>query len=65
MKLIAGVRQEFSERGADSSNEGAKIWLSGYYKGQKSPKKSLFTFRQGASMLRRGAIVPPGATPGL
>ena len=44
--------------GAASSDEGAKIWFSGYYKGQKSPKKLLFTFRRGASMLRRGAIAP-------
>ena len=27
--------------------------VSGYYKCQESPKKSLFTFRRGASMLRR------------
>ena len=31
-------RQEFSDGGADSSDEGAKIWFSGYYKCQKSPK---------------------------
>ena len=35
-----GWRQEFPD-------EGAKIWVSGYYKCHKSPKKSLFTFRQG------------------
>ena len=45
-------------QGADSSDEGAKIWFSGYYKCQKSPKKSLFTFRRGASMLQLGAIAP-------
>ena len=39
-----------------SSNEGAKIWFSGYYKCQISPKKSLFSFLLGASMLRWGAI---------
>ena len=44
--------------GADSSDEGAKIWFSGYYKCHKSPKNSPFTFRQGASMLRQGAIAP-------
>ena len=27
--------------GAESSDEGAKIWFSGYYEYQKSPKKSL------------------------
>ena len=26
------------QRGADSSNEGAKVWFSGYYKCQKFPK---------------------------
>ena len=50
----AGVAPGIFRRGADSSNEGAKIWFSGYYKSQKSPKESLFTFRRGASMLRRG-----------
>ena len=39
--------------GADSSDDGAKIWLSGYYKCQKYPKKLLFAFR-GGSMLRWG-----------
>ena len=42
-----GWRQEISDRGADSSDEGAKIRLSGYCKYQKSPKKSLSTFRRG------------------
>ena len=44
--------------GAEPSDEGAKMWFSGYYKCQKSTKKSLFTFRRGTSMLRRGAIAP-------
>ena len=34
-------------RGADSSDEGAKIWFSGYNECQNSPTKSLFTFRRG------------------
>ena len=42
----------------DSSNNGAKIWCSGYHKCQKSLKKSLFTFQWGASMPQRGAIAP-------
>ena len=42
-----GVAPRIFPLGADSSNEGAKIWLSRYYKCQKSPKKSLFTFRRG------------------
>ena len=53
-----GVAPEIFRRGADSSDEGAKIWLLGYYKCQKSPKKSCFTFRRGASMLRRGDYSP-------
>ena len=44
--------------GADSSDEGAKIWFSGYYKRQKSPKKSPFTFRLGATMLQREGYNP-------
>ena len=39
-----GWHQEFSNGRADSSDKGAKIWLSGYYKCQKSPKKLLFIF---------------------
>ena len=54
IQLNAGVAPGIFRRGADSSDEGAKIWFLGYYKYQKSPKKSLFTFRRGASMLRRG-----------
>ena len=45
-------------RGADSSDEGAKMWLSGYCKCQKFPKNSLFTFRRGAGMVRRGGYSP-------
>ena len=37
---------------------GAKIWFSGYYKCQKSPKKLLFTFRRGTSMLRQRGNIP-------
>ena len=37
--FMQGWRQEFSKRGADSSDEGAKIQLSGYCKCQKSPTK--------------------------
>ena len=32
-------RQDFSDRGADSSDEGTKIRLSGYCKYQNSPTK--------------------------
>ena len=34
-----GWRQEFSNRGADYSDKGARIRLSGYCKCQKSPTK--------------------------
>ena len=54
--------------GGSSSDEVAKIWFSGYYKWQKFPKKSLFTFQRGASMLRRGGYSPhspPLASPML
>ena len=47
LNLTQGWRQEFSDGGADSSDEGGKIWFSGYYKRQKSPKKLLSTFRRG------------------
>ena len=33
-----GWHQKISDEGADSSNEGTKIWFSGYYKYKKSPK---------------------------
>ena len=52
--MYQGWRQEFSDDVADSSDERAKIWFSGYHKCQKTQKKSLFTFGRGASMLRRG-----------
>ena len=48
-------RQEFSYGGADSSDRGAKIRFSGYYKCQKSSKILCFTFRRRASILRRGS----------
>ena len=53
-----GVAPGSFRRGADSSDEGAKIWFLRHYKCQRSPKKSLFTFRLGASMLRRGDYSP-------
>ena len=43
----AGVAPGIFRRGADSSDEGAKIWFLGYHKCQKSPKQSCFTFRRG------------------
>ena len=44
---IRGAARDFPT-GADSSDEGVKIWFSGYNECQKSPTKSLFTFRRGA-----------------
>ena len=37
-----GVAPGIFHRGTDSSDEGAKITFSGYYKCQKSPKKITF-----------------------
>ena len=51
-------RQEFSDEMLTLPASGAKIWFSGSFKCQKSPKKSLFTFRLGGSMLRRGGYSP-------
>ena len=45
-------------RGADSSDEAAKIWFSGYYKCQKFPKKALFTFQRGVAC-SDGGLYPP------
>ena len=42
--LWQGWCQEFSDGRAESSDEGANIWFSGYYECQESPKKSLFAF---------------------
>ena len=39
-RLSSGVALGIFRLGADPSYEEAKIWLSGYYKCQKSPKKS-------------------------
>ena len=44
-----GWRQEFSDGGADSSDEGAKIWFSWYYKCQVSEKFHLPTGRLACS----------------
>ena len=44
-------------RGADSSDEGAKIWFSGYCKCHKSRKKSLLILRRGLAC-SDGAIAP-------
>ena len=44
--------------GADSSDEWAKIWFSGYYKCQKSPKNRVSPSDEGASLLRQGAMDP-------
>ena len=56
--LLAGVVPGIFRRGADSSDEGAKIWFSGYYKCQKSPKKSLSPSDGGLACSDEGAIAP-------
>ena len=48
----AGVAPRNFRRGADSCEEGAKIWFSGYYKCQKSPKNFLFILRRGAKLMQ-------------
>ena len=40
--LRAGVAPGIFRREADSFDEGTKIWFSGYYICQKSPKKMTF-----------------------
>ena len=35
--FVAGMAPVIFQWGADSSDEGGKIWLLGYYKCQKSP----------------------------
>ena len=44
--------------GADSSDEGVKIRLPGYYKMPKMTGKIVFTLRWGTSMFQRGTMVP-------
>ena len=61
----SGMAPGIFRRGADSSDEWAKIWFSGYYKCKKSPKNSTVNFQWRASMLRRGLLPSPGATPVL
>ena len=53
LQLPRGGARNF-RRGADSSDEGAKIWFSEYFKFQKIA----FHLPTGASILRRGAIAP-------
>ena len=44
---VSGVAPGIFQRAADSSDEGAKIWFSGSYKCQKSPKKIAFDLPTG------------------
>ena len=52
-----GWRQEFFDKGADSSDEEDKIWFSGTINA-KNLRKIVFHLPIGASMLRQGAIAP-------
>ena len=56
--LRSGEAPGIFRRGAGSSDEGAKIWFSGQYKYQKSPKNRLSPSDGRTSMLRQGAIAP-------
>ena len=53
-----GWRQEFSDGGLTLQTRGLKYGFQGTINAKILRKKSLFTFRRGASMLRRGAIAP-------
>ena len=53
-KHMQGWCQEFSDRGTDSSDKGAKIRLSGYCKCQKSPKNSFSPSDEGLACSGRG-----------
>ena len=53
-----GWRQEFSDGGADSSDEGAKIWFSGYYKCQNLRKNRFSPSDGGLACSDEGAIAP-------
>ena len=52
--VYRGGARNFPTGGLTLPTRGAKIWFLGYYKCQKSPKKSCFTFRRLASMLLGG-----------
>ena len=52
-----GVAPGIFRRGADLSDEGAKIWFSGYHKCQKSPKNR-FHLPTGGWHAPTGAIAP-------
>ena len=59
-RLSSGVALGTFRLGADPSYEEAKIWFSGYYKCQKSPKKSpaLHLPTVGLACSDEGAIAP-------
>ena len=63
--IDAGVVQGVFRRGFDSSDEGAKIWFSRYYKCQKSSKQWLFAYRRGLGCSDGGysPLSPPLAPP--
>ena len=52
-----GWRVEFSD-GADSSKEGAKMQLPGYYVCQKAPKNSSSPTSRGLTCSKMGALAP-------
>ena len=63
-ELVPGVAPRIFRQGADSSNEGAKIWLSGYCKCQKSLTNSFSPSDGGLACSNRGAIAPSSPPPG-
>ena len=58
MANVTGVAPGIFRRGAESSDEGAKIWLSGYYKCQKSQKKIAFHLPTGGWHAPTGGYSP-------
>ena len=60
---LPGIPPGISDGGLTLPARGAKIWFSGYYKYQKSPKKSHFTFRRGLPCSEEGATALPWRHP--
>jgi len=52
------VALEIFRQGADTSDEGDKIPITGYCKWEKSPKKYFLPSDGETSVFRRGAIAP-------
>ena len=49
--VLSGVAPRIFRRGANSSDERAKTWLTGYHKWEKSPEKIVFHLPTGATAI--------------